>query len=68
MKDYLSTKDSYEDDEEFVEDEDEEEPVTTTPLIENKPVEPKQLTIDLKDDDEKEPEVKIAQPATPVSP
>lgn len=68
MKDYLSTQDSYEDDEEFVEDEDEEEPVTTTPLIENKPVEPKQLTIDLKDDDEKEPEVKIAQPATPVSP
>ncbi len=68
IKDYLSTQDIYEDDDEFEEDEyEEEEEIVPVAEVETKQTATKQMSIDLTSDELEDTKPMIAQPSKPVS-
>ncbi len=66
IKEYLSTRDIYEDEDEFDEDEEEEE-IAPLPVIETKTSSPKQMSIELTQEELDEKEPVINEPSKPVS-
>ncbi len=67
IRDYLSTQDIYEDDDEFDEDEYEEEEVIPSTVVETTTT-PKQMSINLTEEEIEDTKPLIAQPTKPVSP
>ncbi len=67
IKEYLSTQDIYEDDDEFDEDEYEEEEVIPSTVVETTTT-PKQMSINLTEEEIEDTKPLIAQPTKPVSP
>ncbi len=68
IKEYLSTQDIYEDDDEFDEDEYEEEEVIPSTVVETTSSTPKQMSINLTEEEIEDTKPLIAQPTKPVSP
>ncbi len=68
IRDYLSTQDIYEDDDEFDEDEYEEEEVIPSTVVETTSTTPKQMSINLTEEEIEDTKPLIAQPTKPVSP
>ncbi len=68
IKEYLSTQDIYEDDDEFEEDEYEEEEETIPAIeVEPKQITPKQMSINLTEEEIEDTKPLISQPSKPVS-